>query len=100
MNALLPVICSLLENGDTVMVVEVKAKPNQKDVKDHIDRMEILRQRADVRQDKRTFQGAIAGAIMSNEIRKHILKNGFYVIEQTGDTVKINIPEGFKPRQW
>jgi len=90
----------LLENGDTVMAVEVKAKPNQKDVKEHINRMEVLRRRADARKDTREFQGAIAGAIMSNELRNHILKNGFYVIEQTGDTVKITMPEGFKPRRW
>ena len=90
----------LLENGDTVMVVEVKSKPNQKDVKEHISRMEILRRRADARNDSRKFQGAIAGAILSSEVRKHILKNGFYAIEQTGDTVKITVPEGFKPREW
>ena len=90
----------LLENGDTVIAVEVKAKPNQKDVQEHIKRMDVLRRRADDRQDKRKFQGAIAGAIMSDAVRNNILKNGFYVIEQTGDTVKINIPEGFKPRQW
>ena len=90
----------LLENGDTVMVVEIKAKPSEKDVKEHIQRMEILRRRADARNDKRTFQGAIAGAIMGKAVRSHILKNGLYVIEQTGDTVKISIPEGFKARSW
>jgi hypothetical protein len=25
---------------------------------------------------------------------------GLYVIEQSGDTMKINMPEGFKPREW
>jgi len=90
----------LLENGDTVIAVEVKAKPGEKDVEEHINRLEILRRRADARNDKRTFQGAIAGAIMSKELRNHIIKNGFYAIEQTGDTVKINIPEGFKARRW
>jgi len=90
----------LLENGDTVMVVEVKAKPKQKEVDAHIKRMDILRRRADARNDKRTFMGAIAGAIMTNEMRAYILKTGFYAIEQTGDTVKISAPEGFKPRSW
>jgi hypothetical protein len=42
----------------------------------------------------------MAGAIMSGELRNHIIKNGFYAIEQTGDTVKISNPEGFIPRQW
>jgi len=90
----------LLENGSIVMVLEVKSKPAYKDVDEHIKRMEIIRRAADKRNDKRVFQGAIAGAIMSKELRNHIIKNGFYAIEQTGDTVKINIPEGFKARQW
>ena len=90
----------LLENGDTVIAVEVKARALQKDVDEHINRMEVLRRRADTRNDKRKFQGAIATAIISDEVRNYILKNGFYVIEQTGDTVKINIPGDFKHRDW
>ena len=90
----------LLENGNTVMVVEVKAKPQQKDVDEHIKRIEILRRRADTRNDTRKFQGAIAGAIMSESVRDYAHKTGFYVIEQTGDTVKISIPENFKAREW
>jgi hypothetical protein len=90
----------MLENGDTVIAVEVKSKPLQKDIDDHIKRMEILRHRADARHDTRKFQGAIAGAIMKNEVRDYAHNAGFYVIEQTGDTVKINIPECFIPREW
>jgi hypothetical protein len=90
----------LLENGDTVIAVEVKSKPAQKDIDDHVNRMEILRRRADARRDTRKFRGAIAGAIMKEEVRGYAHKTGFYVIEQTGDTVKINIPENFRPREW
>ena len=90
----------ILENDDIVIAVEVKAKPAYSDIKDHITRMEVLRRRADVRGDKRSFLGAIAGAIMSDELCNHIIKHGFYVIEQTGDTVKISNPEGFIPRKW
>jgi hypothetical protein len=90
----------LLENGDRVMVVEVKSKPNDKDVNDHLRRIEILRRHADRNHDSRRYQGAIAGAIMSEAVRRYILKKGLYVIEQTGDTVRINIPKGFKAREW
>ena len=90
----------LLENGDTAIAVEVKTKPSHDDVDDHVKRMEALRRYADGRNDKRVFQGAVAGAIMNDRVRDYIIKNGFYAIEQTGDTVKINIPEGFKARQW
>ena len=87
----------LLENGDTVIAVEVKAKPKQSDIDDHIKRMELL-----CAEDhrKRIVHGAIAGAIMSKEVRNYILKNGFYPIEQSGDTVTINVPKSFKPRRW
>ncbi|MCL2832594.1 MAG: DUF3782 domain-containing protein [Treponema sp.] len=90
----------LLEDGDVVIAVEVKTKPLQKDVDEHIKRMEVLRRRADARSDKRKFRGAIAGAIMTSSTRDYAHKNGFYVIEQTGDTVRINIPPRFKPREW
>jgi hypothetical protein len=90
----------LLENGDIVVAVEVKAKPNDEDVDDHVQRMDKLRRHADEKQDKRRYQGAIAGALMNDSVRSYILKKGFYVIEQTGDTVRINIPQGFKARDW
>jgi hypothetical protein len=90
----------LLENGDIVIAVEVKSKPNDKDVDNHIQRMEVLRRYADNRQDQRRYQGAVAGALISKEVYRYILKKGFYVIEQTGDTVRINVPKGFKAREW
>jgi hypothetical protein len=90
----------LLENGDTVIAVEVKSKPVLRDINKHVSRIEILRRRADVRNDTRKFRGAIAGAIMSKKVREYAHNAGFYVIEQSGDTVKINIPEGFIPREW
>ena len=90
----------LLENGDTVMAVEVKSKPVIKDIDTHVSHMEILRRRADARNDKRKFNGAIAGAIMNEGVRDYAHKTGFYVIEQTGDTVKIVIPENFVAREW
>ena len=89
-----------LENGDIAIAVEVKSKPDVDDVKEHIDRMEKLRRYADKKDDRRKFHGAVAGAVMSDSIRKYILKNGFFLIEQTGDTIKINIPEGFKAKGW
>ena len=90
----------MLENGDVVIAVEVKSKPNYSDVDDFKSKMEVLRREADRHGDARKYRGAIAGAIMSQELCKYILKNGFYLIEQTGDTVRLTIPEGFAPRDW
>jgi hypothetical protein len=90
----------LLENGEIAIAVEVKAKPNYRDVDRHGERMEVLRRWADRHNDKRKFLGAVAGAIMPKEVRNYTLKAGFYVIEQTGDTVRISVPKGFTPREW
>jgi hypothetical protein len=90
----------LLENGDIVIAVEVKAKPKEMDIEEHKERMELLRRSADTHNDTRKYRGAIAGAIMPGSVKNYALKAGFYVIEQTGDTVRIDIPEGFIPRDW
>ena len=88
------------ENGDIAVAVEVKSKPKQGDVDDFLRKMEILRKVADSRGDRRKFQGAIAGAIIEDSVRSSALKNRLYVIEQTGDTMRIVMPEGFVPREW
>jgi hypothetical protein len=90
----------LLENGDTALVVEVKTHLTITDVKDHGKRMEKLRGYADEHQDTRKLLGAVAGAIVSEGAKAYAVKQGFFVLEQSGDTVKISVPKNFKPREW
>jgi hypothetical protein len=65
-----------------------------------LKRLEVLRGYKNKHNDKRKIHGAIAGAIMVNGVRDFALKKGVYVIEQTGDTVQITAPKGFKPGVW
>jgi hypothetical protein len=37
---------------------------------------------------------------MRKDARDYAVKSGFYVIEQSGDTLKIDMPKGFKPKAW
>jgi len=90
----------LLENGDIVIAVEVKVKPKLKDVEEHIERMQKLRSDANRRNDTRRYCGAIAAPIMSDDIRRYVQENGFFSIEQSGDTMKINVPPDFVPREF
>jgi len=90
----------LLETGDTVIAVKVIYNPVPKDVDEHISRMEVLRRRADARHDSRKIRGAITSVVMDESVRNYAHKTGFYTIEQAGDTVKINVPEGFIPGEW
>jgi hypothetical protein len=90
----------LLENDDYIMAVEVKAKTHIKDIEHHIKRLEILREHRNKHHDTRTIQGAIAGAIFGSAEKKAVIEAGFFVLEQSGDTVKMDIPEGFVPRDF
>ncbi|MDR1956065.1 MAG: hypothetical protein LBQ30_04350, partial [Treponema sp.] len=73
-------------------------KPTEKDVAEHIKRLEFLRSHKDKNGDKREIRGAIAGAIMPEAVRRAALGAGLYVIEQSGDTVRIEEPRQI--RSW
>jgi hypothetical protein len=88
----------LLENGKFIVGVEVKSKPTEKDVEEHIERLTFLRGRKDKLGDKREIHGAIAGAIMPESVRRSALGAGLYTVEQSGDTVRIEAPT--KLRGW
>jgi len=90
----------LLENGEYALAVEVKSKPKQGDIKEHLKRMKILRRYADRHGDKRQFLGAIAAPEFSNGMRDKILEAGFFVIEASGEAVNVTVPKGFEPRKW
>jgi hypothetical protein len=82
-----------------MMVIEVKAKPNEKDVKTHINRLRRIRAHVDKEGETRKLLGAIAGAMMNKNVRELALKNGLYVLEQSGETMKLLAPQG-QPRMW
>jgi hypothetical protein len=89
-----------LENGDYIMIVETKVTPTIDDVKDHIERMKKIRSYADFHDDKHKFLGAIAGAVIHENVREYILKQGFYAVVPSGETFDIISPKDNKPREW
>ena len=90
----------LLENGDFIIAVEVKTRTKIQDIDHHIKRLEILRENRNRHHDTRKIYGAMAGAVFGIEEKQAAVKSGFYVIVQSGDTVKIEIPDGFVPQEW
>ncbi|MDR2618432.1 MAG: hypothetical protein LBC62_06140 [Treponema sp.] len=92
---------ALLENGDKVMAVEIKTKPTIDDINSHVERMEKLRKYADLHNDKRIYLGAVAGVVFSESEKTYALKNGFYVIEPSGETFNIIEPKGkYRAHEW
>jgi hypothetical protein len=90
-----------LENGDKVMIVEVKSKPVTTDITDHIERMEKVRAHADLHNDNRKYLGAVAGMVFNDNEKIFAMKNGFYVIEPSGETFIITEPKGdYSPCEW
>jgi hypothetical protein len=51
---------AFLENGEKVMIVEIKSKPSTRDIDEHLERMDKLRTYADLHEDRRKYLGAVA----------------------------------------
>jgi len=92
-------IDGMLENGSQAVAVEVKTKLRQTDIDDHLVRMEKIRKYADEHGDKRQFMGAMATFITDENAKNYALKKGLFVIEPSGEDVKITKPEG-EVRVW
>ena len=90
----------LLENSDYIIAVEVKTKPAEHDIEHHINRLGILRENRNKHKDGRKILGAIAGAVFPNDVKQAVLESGLYVLEQSGDTIKLELTGDFVPREW
>jgi hypothetical protein len=89
----------MLENDENAILVEIKTKLTIERINDHIDRLEKMRRYADLRGDKRSFIGAVAGVVVTDKERKYALDQGFYLIEPAGQNLSITAPNG-KPKEW
>jgi hypothetical protein len=92
-------IDGMLENGEQAVAVEVKTTLRQVDIDDHLKRMEKIRKYADEHNDKREFMGAMAATITDKATREYALKEGLFVIEPSGEDVKVTKPDG-EVRVW
>ena len=91
----------LLENSETIIGIEVKSRVVEDDIKHHIKRLKIFKENREKKREKpKKILGAIAGAIFGSVEKKATLEAGFYVLEQSGDTMKMDIPGDFVPREW
>jgi hypothetical protein len=49
---------------------------------------------ADLHGDRRTFLGAVAGVVVTDEARDYTLNQGFYLIEPSGENFNITPSNG------
>ena len=88
----------LLENNKIIVAAEIKAKVRCDDIKEHRKRLEKMRGFYNRNGDKRKLYGAVAGVTFTEQQRAAAMKAGFYVIVQSGDTMKLDMPKGYKPQ--
>jgi predicted AAA+ superfamily ATPase len=88
-----------LENSDNALAVEVKTQANIDDIREHVERMEKLRRYFDLHDDRRKLYGAVAAAVIPENVHDFALKQGFYVIKQSGDNISVEEPQN-KARAW
>ena len=90
-----------LENGDSIMAVEVKAKLKQDNIDCLIKRLTKLSDFIKRRGDKRRVLGAVAGGIVPEHLLGYAHNRGLYVLVQSGESVSVApLPQGFVPNEW
>jgi hypothetical protein len=92
----------LLSNTNLCMAVEVKRwLETEKDVNEHIKRMQLIRQYPPAEVKGKKLLGAIVGAVVTSEAREYAGQNGLFVLELTGEDVRLLEPsKDFQPKEW
>jgi hypothetical protein len=90
----------LLINGDYLMIIKVETMLKTQDIDDHLKRLERIKKCARLPPKNYKFIGCVAATVVDETVRRYAHKKGFYVLEQSGDTVKLDVPDGFVPKTW
>jgi hypothetical protein len=90
----------LLVNTIYSVVVEVKNTLRQKDVDEHILRLEKLQEFPTKVIKGTKMYGAVAGMIVNKEVERYAIKKGLYVVKPKGDSVEISNDASFKGKTW
>ena len=89
----------LLENGEYALLVEVKTNLTVKDVKEHQERLKKFRLWTAPKGDNRKFLAAVGGGVVKKNVQEFALKQGMFVVQQSGENVEILVPKG-EPAVW
>jgi hypothetical protein len=88
----------VLRNGDTVAIVEIKLVFKNEYIDHFIDQLSVA---TDEKYKGKKIIAAIAALEIPKEVKKYAMSKGLYVIEQTGEEIRIETLDGkFQPRIW
>lgn len=89
----------LVVNDTEVVLVEVKSKLTEKDIDQHLQRLDKFKRFMPRYSDMKTY-GAMGAMVVSNEVANYADQKGLFVITQNGDNMVIINNEKFKPKVW
>ncbi|MEO5347821.1 MAG: hypothetical protein H7834_15790 [Magnetococcus sp. YQC-9] len=86
-------------NTDVVALVEVKSKLTIDDVREHLERLVEFKEFFPRYADCRTY-GAVASMVIEENVSRFAINQGLFVIEQSGDTLRMANEPNFVPKGW
>ena len=89
----------LVVNDTEVVVVEVKSKLSQRDVEEHLERLDLFKELFPRYADARVL-GAMAAMVVPEKQAAYAESVGLFVIGQAGDDAVLLNSAGFAPRAW
>jgi hypothetical protein len=83
----------VLFDGDFLAFIEVKSKVEKEHIRQHLDRIDLFKKHEKGKfWENKKIVGAIGGMVFSDEACDIALKNGLYVIKQSGKNLKMDEP--------
>ncbi|MEO5341061.1 MAG: hypothetical protein H7837_11200 [Magnetococcus sp. MYC-9] len=89
----------LVDNTDSVVLVEVKSKLTVDDVRDHLEKMSNFKEFIPLYANKKAV-GAVAAMVIEENVCRFAINSGLFVIEQAGETLRMANDEQFQPKVW
>ena len=89
----------LVVNDTEVVLVEVKSKLSQKDVDDHLERLDKFKRLMPRYQNMKAL-GAVAAMVVTEEVANYAFNQGLFVLSPSGEDMHILNSAQFQPRVW
>ena len=89
----------LVANTVDAVLVEVKSQLQVEDVRHHLTRLAEFKSFFS-RYAACQVYGAVAGIVVESEADQFAMRHGLFVIEQSGETVRLANSHDFKPKVW
>ena len=89
----------LVVNDGQMVVVECKSSLSLDDVNEHIRRLGKVKSVFPLYREMKVM-GAVAGMVIQDNVARYAYKKGFFVLSQSGDSMRILNDDQFKPGIW